>query len=44
MNHVHKDTKDLLSVIITLGKNIRGGDTMFYERVKNLTKEVELLS
>ena len=34
MNSVHKDTKDLLSVIITLGTNIRGGGTVFYEVVK----------
>ena len=31
LNHVHKDTKDLVSVIITLGKNISGGDTVFYD-------------
>ena len=31
---MHKDTKDLVSVIITLGKNIIGGDTVFYDRVK----------
>ena len=34
MNHVHKDSKDLVSVIIVLGKNISGGDTLFYDRVK----------
>ena len=34
INHVHKDTKDLLSIIITLGTDIRGGDTMFYDGVK----------
>ena len=31
MNHVHKDGKYFLSVIITLGTNISGGDTMFYD-------------
>ena len=31
---MHKDTKDLVSVIITLGKNIIGGDTVFYNGVK----------
>ena len=31
INHVHKDTKDLVPVIITLGKNISGGDTVFYD-------------
>ena len=34
MNHVHKDTKDLVSVIITLGKNVSGGDTFFCDGVK----------
>ena len=34
MNHVHKDSKDLVSVIITLGENISGGDTLFYNGVK----------
>ena len=34
MNRVHKDNKDFLSVIITLGNNIRGGDTVFYKGVK----------
>ena len=34
LNRVYKDTKDLVSVIITLGKNISGGDTMFYDGVK----------
>ena len=36
LNHVHKDTKDLVSVIIKLGKNISGGDTVFNNGVKNL--------
>ena len=27
MNHVHKYSKDLMSVIIILGTNISGGDT-----------------
>ena len=34
LNHVHRDSKDLLFVIITLGENIREGDTMFYDGVK----------
>ena len=34
MNLLHKDSKDLVSVIITLGKNISGGDTVFYDGVK----------
>ena len=34
MNHVHKDTKYLLSVKITLENDISGGETMLYDRVK----------
>ena len=34
MKRFHKDTKDFLSVIINLGKNIKGGDTVFYDGVK----------
>ena len=34
MTHVHEDNKYLLSVIITLGINISGGDTVFYYRLK----------
>ena len=35
MNHMDKDVKDLVSVIITLGKDIRGGDTVFYDGMKS---------
>ena len=35
LNHVHKDIKYLISVIITLGKDISGGDTVFYDGVKS---------
>ena len=35
LNHVHKDSKYLDSVIITLGKYISGGDTVFYDGVKS---------
>ena len=35
LNHVHKDAKDLVSVIIKVGKYICGGDTVFYYGVKN---------
>ena len=31
LNHVHKDSKYLVSVITTLGNNISGGDTVFYD-------------
>ena len=34
MNHVHKYSKDMVSVIITVGKNISGWDTVFYYGVK----------
>ena len=34
LNHVHKESKYLLSVIITLGKYIRGGNTVFYDEMK----------
>ena len=34
MNHVHKDSKYMVSVIITVGKYISGGDTVFYDVVK----------
>ena len=35
LNHVHKDIKDLVSVIITLGKDISGGYTVFYDELKS---------
>ena len=31
LNHVHKDSKDLLSVIIILGKDVNGGEIVFYD-------------
>ena len=34
LNHVHKDTKDLVSVIITMVKDISAGETMIYYGVK----------
>ena len=34
LNHVNKDIKYLVSVIITLGKYISGGETVFYDGVK----------
>ena len=34
LKRVHKDIKDLVSVIITLGKDISGGDTVFNDEVK----------
>ena len=35
LNHVHKDAKYLVSNIITVGKDISGGDTVFYDVVKS---------
>ena len=29
LNHVHKDSEDLLSVIILLGTDVHGGETVF---------------
>ena len=29
LNHLYKDSKDLLSVIITLGTDVNGGETVF---------------
>ena len=34
MNHVHKDTKDFVSVIITADKDISRGYIVFYDGVK----------
>ena len=30
LNHIHKDSKDLLSVIIILGTDVHGGETVFF--------------
>ena len=41
INHVHKDSKDLLSVIIILGTYVKGGETVFYngENMNDIGKE-----
>ena len=31
LNHVHKDSKDLMSVIIILGTDVHGGETDFFD-------------
>ena len=31
LNHVHRDSKYLLSVIIILGTDVNGGETVFYD-------------
>ena len=35
MNHVHKESKDLVSVIITMGTDISGEDTVFYIGIRD---------
>ena len=34
LNHVHKDSKDSVPVMITMEKYIRGGGTVFYDRLE----------
>ena len=36
-NHVYKDENDFLLVVITLGTNVSGGDTFFYDRFRIYT-------
>ena len=35
MNYVHNNSKDLVYVLITLGKYITEGDKVFYGKVKH---------
>ena len=44
-NHVHKDEKDFLSVIMILGKNVSGGGTVIYDgvRIYNLGLKAHIL-
>ena len=44
MNHVHTFSKNLVPVIITLGKYISRGDTFFFGRVKQKDLEKYLTS
>ena len=44
MNHLNKDIKDLVCVIITTGNDISGVDYVFYDGVKNMTWGVEPIS
>ena len=39
LNHVHKDSKDLLSVIIILGTDVHGGETVFLMEIIWMTLE-----
>ena len=34
MNNVHKDSNELVSVIINMVTNVRGGDKLLYDRLK----------
>ena len=45
LNHVHKDSKDLLSVIIILGIDVNGGETVFYdgENMNDIGKRAHVL-
>ena len=40
LNHVHKDSNNLLSAIIILGRNFHGDEIVFYfgENVNNIEK------
>ena len=41
MNDGHKGSNYLVSVVINMGGNITGGDTVYYDGVKNLTWGVD---
>ena len=45
LNYVHKDSKDLMSVIIILGTDVHGGETVFYdgENMNDIGKRAHLL-
>ena len=45
LNHVHKDSKDLLPVIIILGINFHGGETVFYDgdKMNDIGKRAHVL-
>ena len=45
LNHVHKDSKDILSVIIILGTDFNGGETVFYdgENMNDIGKRAHIL-
>ena len=45
LNHVHKDSKDLLSVIIILGTDIHGDETVFLngEKMNDIGKRAHVL-
>ena len=45
LNHVHKESKDLLLVIIILGTDVNGGETVFYygENMNDIGKIAHVL-
>ena len=45
LNHVHKDSKDLMSVIIILGTDVHGGETVFNdeENTNDIGKRAHVL-
>ena len=45
LNHVHVDSKDLLSVIIILGTDVNSGETIFYdeENIHDIVKGAHVL-
>ena len=45
LNHVHKDSKDLMSVIIILGTDVHGGETVFFngESINDVGKRSHVL-
>ena len=45
MNNLHKESKELVSVIITLVTNVNGGDTVFHDwaRHTDLGKRAHVL-
>ena len=46
INHVHKDSKDILSAIIILGTDVNGGETVFYdgEKINDIGKRAHVLN
>ena len=45
LNRVHKDSNNLLSVITILGKNVHGGEKVFYdgENINDIGKRAHVL-
>ena len=45
INHINKDSKDLLSVIVILGTNANSGETVFYDEynMNDIGKRAQVL-